>query len=334
MTVIDKARIYRELAKLLSASFPMDKAVAMLADQHTSGPRGEFLRGIQSGLEQHLGLAGAMQGHAGHLISPMEFSLVDAGERSGHIAQACEHLAHYFEVWHKGIREARSAMVYPLILLHLGIVLPEFARWMMMKNLRGEDTHIVEALIWRIGGFWLLLAIAAWVWRRLSNVATTSAAMDRAINAVPLLNSVRQHWALARFCQVFHSTLMAGLNIGQCLQLAGDASQSGTLRSGAIDAAKRIEHGADLAGGLKDSGGFSRLFINAMTTAEASGGLDRELQRWATAETDLAVEAQRRVSDWFPKILYFGVVGYVAWRIISFSTMMFSNVMDMANQLK
>ncbi len=328
LSVIDKARLYRELAKLLGAAFPMDKAVDMLADQYPAGARGEFLRGLQSGMCAHLGLAESMRLHAARQASRMELCLVDAGERSGRLADACEHLANYFEVWHRGIREARGGMIYPLLLLHLGILLPEFARYMMMKNF-GEDTPIVEAILWRVGAFWILLGILALAWRALSKAAATSETIDRALGALPLIGSLRRHWALSRFCQVFNGTLLAGIGIAEGLRLSGDASQSGVLQTGAHKTARSVELGTSLAGGMTDSARFPRMFVNSVATAEAAGGLDREMERWARAEADLAVESQRRVSDWYPKILYVFVVGYVGLRIVEFAQSYFSEVFNL-----
>jgi type II secretory pathway component PulF len=108
MSVKEKARTYRELGKLLGASFPMDKSIAMLLGQHTRGPRHVFLKGIDAGFAQRLSFAESMRQHNRDITSEMELSLIDSGERSGRLAQACEHLAHYFEVWDKGIREARG----------------------------------------------------------------------------------------------------------------------------------------------------------------------------------------------------------------------------------
>jgi len=54
----------------------------------------------------------------------------------------------------------------------------------------------------------------------------------------------------------------------------------------------------------------------------------------AQAETDLAVEAQKRAADWIPKVLYFAVLGYIATRIISFASDYFGTIMNFDSYMK
>ncbi len=318
MSVKDKARLYRELGKLLAASFPMDKAIALLLEQASAGGTRELLQGLTRGLEQRQGFAEALRRQSSGQAGEMELSLLDSGEKSGRLAEACEHLAHYFETWDKGLRAARGALVYPLVLLHAGILLPEISRHALLSNLPGHEASagVLPAVLLQLSVFWGMLALLWYAWRALNRAAVNSASVDRALNWLPLIASVRRHWALARFCQVFHSALLAALRISECLRLAGEASQSGTLRAGAIQAAASVEQGSTLAEGLAKSPHFPRLFAQSITTAEVSGGLDREFARWAQAETDLAGEAQNRAAEWYPKLLYFFILGYIAFRIV------------------
>ena len=337
MSVKDKARTYRELGKLLKASFPMDKAVTLLLGQQASGPRHAFLLGISTGFAHQLSFAQAMRQNNHGIASEMELSLIESGERSGRLAAACEHLAHYFETWHKGIREARGAMLYPLILLHVGVLLPEVSRYMLLSNLPGQEAAangVVPAVLLRLGIFWAGL-VALWlVWRAMSKAATTSETADRILNMVPLISAVRRHWALARFCQVFHSTLLAAMRITDCLHMAGEAAQSGTLRNGARRAADEVKLDSTLAEGMARSKRFPTVFTNSIATAEAAGGLDHEFARWAQAETDLASESQRSAAEWYPKILYFLIVGYIATRIIGFASDYFGALGDVDAWMK
>jgi type II secretory pathway component PulF len=332
LSVKDKARLYREFSKLFAASFPMDKSVTMLAEQHSSGPRHVFLQGLQAGLASKLSFAEALKTQNSALATDLELSLIDSGERSGRLAQACEHLAHYFETWDKGIREARGALIYPLLLMHVGVILPEISRYMMLSAIK--EIAILPAILWRLGLFWALIIATGFAWKSLSKTATKSETADRILNRIPIIGSVRRHWALARFCQVFHSALLAAMRISECLHMSGEGSQSGTLKHGSDKAASNVELGDTLADGLAKTGSFPRMFVNAIATAEASGGLDRELERWAQAETDLAVEAQKRAADWIPKVLYFVVLGYIATRIISFASDYFGTIMNFDSYMK
>jgi type II secretory pathway component PulF len=131
---------------------------------------------------------------------------------------------------------------------------------------------------------------------------------------------VRRHWALARFSQVFHACLLASMRMTECMQLAGGASHSGMLRHASQDAARRIAAGATIAGSMADVHGFPEIFVHGIDTAEETGTLDHEMNRWAAAETIEAGDAVQRAAQWLPKIAYAFVVIYVAYRIITMMT--------------
>ena len=97
---------------------------------------------------------------------------------------------------------------------------------------------------------WIVLAalgFGAW-WA--AKAGARSPAVDGLLNAIPLVGSVRRHWALARFCQVFHTGLLASFRMSETLELAGDASQSARLREAGHRAAHSLEAG-DMRTGLQ-----------------------------------------------------------------------------------
>ncbi len=319
MSVTEKARLYRELGKLLASGFHMDRTVTLLLGQGPSPGRRAFLQAVQHGLDERLSFAEALRKHHGGLASGLELSLLDSGERSGRLGEACTHLARYFAVWDAGARAARSAMVYPLLLLHAGVVLPQFSRATLLGAM-GKEVNATNAIVWRLVLFWAALLVLWLVWKSLSAAAQRSRWVDEWIGYLPLIGSVRRHWALARFCQVFHSGLLASMRITDCLHLSGDASQSGLLRAGASSASKRVAEGEELAPSLGRTHCFPKIFTDSISTAEAAGGLDTEMARWAEAETEMAAEAQARVAEYYPKALYFCILGYVGYSIVSFAT--------------
>lgn len=313
LTAADKASLYRELAKLIGADFHLDRAVDLLADQNPPPARRAFLEGLRRGLARGDGMAKAMEQENGAMVTGMEIALVSAGETSGRLAQPFEHLARYFAAVDSGVRQARGAMIYPLILLHFGILLPALPA--MIAN-DGRSHPLVSVAV-RLVVMWLLVVVVWRVWRGLSRAAVTSAAADRFLNRTPLIGAARRHWALARFTQVFHAGLLAAMNMSRVTRLAGEASQSGVMLDGAESAAARIDTGAALAPSLRTSGAFPRVFVDSIATAEEAGSLDREMARWAAAETELAGESMQRVATWLPKIGYALVALYVAWQIIT-----------------
>ena len=311
-TAAEKAMLYREMAKLIGADFHVDRAVALLLGQQPSGGKKMYLEGLQRGLEKGEGVAAALKAENAGLITELEIALVEAGESSGKLAQPFEHLARYFGAVDAGTRQAKSAMIYPLILAHLGLLLPAIPGVILGAEGSGIGGVLVKVVV-----LWGVIGIAGFAWRVLSKKAVSNAAVDAMLNRLPLMGPVRQHWALSRFAQVFHAGLLAAMRMTHITRMAGNASQSGTYREGAERAVIHIEDGAPIAEALRVSQSFPRLFVDSIATAEEAGSVDREMLRWAQAEGELASEATQRAALWLPKVGYALVVLYVAWQIIS-----------------
>jgi len=311
----EKASLYRELAKLVGASFHLDRTLELLLGQHPSHARRTWLQGLQKGLAAGQGVAEAVGTHNAAFSDGLEITLISAGERSGRLADAFGHLARYFEAWELGLRQMRGAMIYPLVLVHFGVMLPELPA-IVTESMQAGESHPVRRLVLTLLVLWLIMLLLFMGWRWLSRKGVESAEVEAWLWRIPLIGSVRRHWALARFSQVFHACLLAGMRMTECMQLSGEAAHSGVLRQASEDAAKKIAQGEMIAGAMADVHGFPITFVHSVSTAEEAGTLDREMNSWAAAEMIDAQEALQRASAWLPKLFYAGVVLYVAWRII------------------
>lgn len=309
MNLRQRAQLFHELAKLTGAGIPVDRSVQLLLDQDPAAPVRLWLKGLQRGLAAHLSVTDALARMPDG--TPLERSLIAAGERGGRLEMACEHLARFYDLRQRSRDKAVGALIYPLILLHVGLVLPEVARW--LTGLEGGNLPGQIAV--RLLTAWALLAAVYFAARIGNRLSATSVPLDRFINAFPLVGGVRRHWALARFCQVFETGLLAAFRMSDTLRLAGDASQSATFAEASRQAARSIENGDRLAEAMKRTGAFPRVFLQSVATAEEAGTLDREMARWAGAEAELAAQAQDRAAEWLPRIFYVFVAIYIVSRI-------------------
>ena len=313
LSATDKATLYRELAKLFAADFHADRAVMLLLGQKPPPARRAFLEGLRRGLARGAGVANALEEENRALVTGLEVTLIAAGEASGRLAEPFEHLANYFQAIDAGMRQARGALIYPLILAHLGIVLPELPA-LLLGDAGGRAW---PAILVKVAALWGIIAVLWFASRRLAALARESETMDRLLNSLPLIGRVRRHWALARFAQVFHAGLLAAMHLPRVTRMAGAASQSAVMRAGAEKAAAGIESGSPVAAALRGTAAFPPAFVDALETAEEAGSMDEEMKRWAAAETDLAGESLQRLATWLPKLAYAAIAIYVAWRIIA-----------------
>jgi len=308
----DKATLYRELAKLTEADFHLDRSLKLLLGQTPTAEKRAYLEGMKRGLESGQSIAESiLQNNAG-IVGGLETSLIEAGERSGKMANAFNHLARYFSAMDGAQRHAAGAMIYPLVLLHMAILLPELPSLIAGQ----EDDHSMRRIMTGLIVLWVVIIGGRLLWQKAVEKATHSVNLDRLLNRVPFIGAARRHWALARFTQVAHACLLAALNMSETVRIAGKAAQSATVTQAAETAAELIQDGETLSLALAESSDFPADFVHAVATAEEVGRLDDEMARWTAAETMLANEAIERASLWLPKIGYTLVALFTAYRII------------------
>ena len=149
----DKASLYQELAKLTEADFHLDRSLTLLLGQSPKAEKRAFLEGMKRGLEAGQGIAESITKNNAALVGGLELSLIEAGERSGKMAGAFNHLARYFSAMDAAARQARSALIYPLVLVHLAILLPELPAFIAAQDKDHPGIRMIIGLL----GLWMVI---------------------------------------------------------------------------------------------------------------------------------------------------------------------------------
>ena len=308
----DKHLFYSEMAKLLDAGFDIRKAAAVLQDTRLPAPQAALLLDLNRGLEAGESIAVAF----GKRLTDIERAIIGAGERGGKLAPAFQHLADYFGMLASARREAVRGMIYPLVVLHLGVFIGIVPAALMKGGT--TSTEILGSLV---GALLIVYAAGYCVFagiRALLQRAPENPEIDRLINCLPGIGKARRNLAMARFCKVYHSCVLAGISMSETAGLASEASQSGVIREAGAKLVKAAVAGSALGPRFMADDAFPKAFARSYSTGEEAGTLDKDLARWSKLFQDDAESSVKRVSVMIPKLLYFLVLGFAAWKIAGF----------------
>lgn len=309
-----KHLFYTELAKLLEAGFGIRAAAEVMLGTRLANDEAALLRKLDAGLEAGRSIAEAF-GDASPAIGPLEKSIVAAGERGGKLGTAFQHLAGYFGMLANARREIIAALAYPAVLLHLGIFLAVVPGALLEGTGFGSILREFLLTLVAVYGVGVVLAILVVA---LVRRAAVDPAIDGILRRLPLLGKARRSLAMSRFTKAWHIGTLAGIPVAESTRMAASASQSGALeRTG-----ERLSHAAENGGNLGPlmladndlPGDFSR----AYAIAEEAGGIDKELGRWAAIFDEESGRAVKTLSSSLPKLAYFVIVAFIAWKILSF----------------
>jgi type II secretory pathway component PulF len=321
-----KHRFFSELAKLLAAGFDIRRAAKVLMDTKLPASQEALLMDLNRGLEAGQSIAGSLASNP-HLTSEMEWHILSAGERGGDLAPAFQHLADYFEMLAEARRDFILGLTYPLVVLHLGILMAVVPRALLISS--QSIAQILAELVVTLVLVYAVTSIIVVVVRGLLKAAPHNPSIDRAINRIPWIGNARRNLAMTRFCKVYHSCLLAGIPMNETVRFASEAAQSGLIR----EAGKRLHEatsaGTALGPVFMQEDAFPKAFARSYATGEEAGTLDRDLARWSQVFQNDAGAAAKTASRMIPKVLYFFILVFVAWKLIAFFTSYYANLLDL-----
>lgn len=284
----------RELATLLRAGMPIDRALAILADIAKDGAVREFLEDVLKSIRSGSTLADALEPHKQSLPA-YYIGLVRAGEAGGALESVLARLAESLERAQSLRETIRSAMYYPAFVLVMSVltlvvlftlVIPEF-RPLFEESASGMPSSMaaVIALSDGLRDYWwaIVLAIIALVLvvQQHNRSQEGRRRRDRLMLRLPLVGELVTKVEVARFARTLGTLLSNGVMVLNALAITA-ATISNTELAGAIGGlASRLKQGEGLSGPLMQLGLFPRLAVQLIQVGEESGQIESMLLRVA-----------------------------------------------------
>ena len=294
----------RQMAGLVGAGLPLERALTALADESESPRQRELVVHLRSEVNGGAPFARALAG------APREFdevycAVVAAGEQSGALGRVLEKLADDLEERQALRAKLLGAMLYPAIVSLIAIVIVIFLVTYVVPQVATVFTSSKRALpgltvaMMALSDFvrsygWLLLGVgvAAGVgFVLLRRNPAFRERSDAAALTLPLAGKLARGYNAARFAGTLAMLAGAGVPILKALQAAAETLGNRAMRADAMDALVQVREGAPLASALAAKKRFPGLLAMFARLGEQTGQLPVMLQR---AAAQLGTEVQRR----------------------------------------
>ncbi|MGE7138898.1 type II secretion system inner membrane protein GspF [Luteibacter sp. NPDC031894] len=299
------AQFTHQLATLLGAGQPLDRALGILLDLPEGERAKNMVERIRDRVRGGTTLSTALDEENG-VFPRLYVSLVRAGEAGGSLDETLRRLADYLERAQALRGSIINALIYPAFLmvgvlgslvLLLAYVVPQFVPiFADMQVPIPFITQVVLAMGTAISDWWWaivgLLAVLATVLRlRLRDPDTKLAFHGRLLTmrvAGPLLLKVET----ARIARTLGTLLKNGVPLLSSLAIARQVTGNRALDLALEQAADRVKGGAGLGAALAQTERFPRLALQMIQVGEEAGALDAMLLK--VADT-FDVEAKRAI---------------------------------------
>lgn len=284
------ANATRELATLLRAGLPLDRALGVLISLAEGEPIAEMLGNVRQQVNGGASLADAIESQGG-VFNRFYINLLRAGEAGGALEVVLERLAEHMEQ-SKEVRDAMlSAMIYPAILIVvavtsifilLGYVVPQFTE--LFEDV-GQVLPLPTRITIAVGealqsyGWVALLVVAAAGWlvrRQLQDPGGRRRWHARFLN-LPLAGAIITRVEVARFARTLGTLLHNGVPLLKALSIVKDSIGNQVIADGIERVAGSLKEGQSLAEPLAEAALFPPFAIHMIRVGEESGRLEELL---------------------------------------------------------
>jgi len=320
----------RQLAGLVGAGLPLERALTALADEAEEQRQRDVIAHLRSEVNGGSPFARALAS------MPREFdevyrAVVAAGEQSGALGRVLERLADDLEERQALKGKLIGAALYPAIVSVIAMFIVGFLVTYVVPQVASvfaSGKHALPFLtemMLSISAFarqWGLLVIVALV----AGAFLFSAALkqpafrlrfDSTVLNAPLAGRLMRGYNAARFAGTLAMLAGAGVPILKALQAAAETLSNHAMRADAMEALVQVREGAPLASALAAHKRFPGLLAMFARLGEQTGQLPLMLER---AARQLSNEVQRRafaLATLLEPLLIVGMGGVVMVIVLS-----------------
>jgi len=284
----------RELATLLGAGLPLDRALSILRDIAPSAVGRALVKQVQEKVRAGSSLADALADQGG--VFPGHYiGMIRAGEAGGNLEGVLTALADSMERAQSLQENLRGALFYPILVVIMAVislvvlmtaVIPEFRPLFEESGAQMPLlTRIVLGASEFVGSYWWALALA--VLAGLSALAQNNRSpggrlrWHRWLLRQPILGDLILKVEVARFARTLGTLSKNGVSLLNAMNMTIGTVENTAVAEALGEVRARLAKGEGLAGPMAQLAMFPTLAVQLIQVGEESGALEDMLLRVA-----------------------------------------------------
>ena len=307
----------RELATLMRAGLPLDRALEVLIGLADSPPAASLLQQIRDDVRSGKSLSQALEVRR-DVFSRFYVNIVRAGEAGGALGVVLTRLADTMER-NKELREAvKSALIYPTILIGVAVtsvlvllvwVVPQFEQTFAQAGKALPLPTMIVIFLgttlkqWWWAGFAFIVLLIWWIRRRLRTPAVR-VRWDARTLRLPLVGDLVTKVEVARFARTLATLLGNGVTLLAGLGIVKETLGNVVLANALDGVIARLREGKGFGRPLDETGLYPKLAVQMILVGEESGRLEEMLNRVADVyDREVAMAIKRFLSVLEPALI-------------------------------
>lgn len=349
-TLQELATYTQQLSNLLRAGMPLTAALRSMASLTSKGIPGHVSDQLKQDVIEGRGLSDAME-RQNHVFPDLVINMVRAGEHSGALQEVLRRLASHFERFAEVQAKFKSAMIYPMVVMSVGVVLvfffmtvmmPQFSSFFESMNMGGDRMPTSTKLLIGASNFmkrywWAFPLSGVLTWMIVRRYASTEGGrrrLDAFKMRAPILGGVVRLNLFGQFARTLSTLLQNGVPVLSALKITEAVVPNSILKDAIAATRDAVTDGKTLAQPLAQSGIFPQLMIDLIRIGEETGDVPAALNNVAeTYEGDLNI-ALRTMTNLIEPVLIVAIAVVVGFLLISVMQAMFAITSSIQGQTR
>ncbi len=297
MSASERLLFTSELADLLEGGMTLGDALNALARRggEADGP-GQVVGKLRDAILEGTSFSDALTAFP-KVFSPVYVNMIRAGEASGALKDVLRRLIAHDERERAMKSKISSAMVYPVIVLCMGVGVGIFAMTYILPKFQtifdsiGPDslpplTKILLGTSDWVKKWWIALLLGGvggfFAFRQWTATARGRRAWDAFKLKAPLLKGIVASSVYANFASTLESLLRNGVPILRALDLTSQTVGNTVIGDELRNARERVTDGTTISGPLAQGGVFPPMVIDMIAIGERTGDMPTALEHVST----------------------------------------------------
>jgi type IV pilus assembly protein PilC len=298
----------RQLSTMVQAGIPLIQSFDIISKGQTNESMRSLVDAIKKDVETGLTLAESIQKHPKY-FNELFCNLVDAGEKSGSLEIMLDKVATYKEKIETIKKKIKKALTYPMAVLVIAFlvtagllifVVPQFES---LFSGFGADlpamTRGVISLSEFFQAYWYIIfgalgaAVFGFIYAK-SHFPAFAHTVDRYLLRLPIVGTILEKAAIARFARTLSITFAAGLPLVEALQSVAGATGNILFAEATKKIRNEVSNGQQMQIAMSNTNLFPNMVIQMIAIGEESGALEQMLGKVADfyeEEVDNAVDS-------------------------------------------
>lgn len=324
------ATFTQQLANLIQSGMPLTVALNSMTHLESKGIPAGVSRDLKQEVTEGRSLSDAMARQP-RVFSDLYINMVRAGEQSGSLVEVLRRMANHFQQFAEVRAKFTSALIYPALVVCMGILLIAFFMIVMMpqftKIFEGFNiplplpTRILIGCSQFLLGYWWLLGfviiVAIILFIRFKASEAGGRKLDEWKMKAPVIGKVINLNLFGQFARTLGTLLQNGVPVLTALKITEQVLPNRLIREAVAKTREAVTDGKTLAQPLAQSKLFPQLMVDLVRIGEETGDVPGALNNLAdTYEGELAI-ALRLMTQLLEPVLILVMGGIVAFLLLS-----------------